>query len=60
VISLTFALLNAYAQSGSDEESKTEELAKELVLWRKDFPPVEPPPQADLSFLFLLGAPRFA
>jgi hypothetical protein len=27
---------------------------------RKDFLPVEPPPQADLSFLFLLGAPRFA
>jgi hypothetical protein len=26
----------------------------------KDFLPVEPPPQADLSFLFLLGAPRFA
>jgi hypothetical protein len=29
-------------------------------LGRKDFLPVEPPPQADLSFLFLLGAPRFA
>jgi phospholipase/lecithinase/hemolysin len=27
---------------------------------KKDFLPVEPPPQADLSFLFLLGAPRFA
>ena len=27
---------------------------------RKDSLPVEPPPQADLSFLFLLGAPRFA
>jgi hypothetical protein len=27
---------------------------------REDFLPVEPPPQADLSFLFLLGAPRFA
>ena len=27
---------------------------------RKDFLPVEPPPQADLSFLFLRGAPRFS
>jgi hypothetical protein len=27
---------------------------------RKDFLPVEPPTQADLSFLFLLGEPRFA
>jgi hypothetical protein len=27
---------------------------------RKDFLPVEPPPQADLSFLFFLGAPSFA
>jgi hypothetical protein len=27
---------------------------------RKEFLPVEPPPRADLSFLFLLGAPRFA
>ena len=31
-----------------------------FFLGRKDFLPVEPPPQADLSFLFLLGAPRFA
>jgi hypothetical protein len=31
-----------------------------LSAGRKDFLPVEPPPQADLSFLFLLGAPRFA
>jgi hypothetical protein len=31
-----------------------------VVFGRKDFLPVEPPPQADLSFLFLLGAPRFA
>ena len=28
VISLTFAFLNAHAESGSDEESKTHELAK--------------------------------
>jgi hypothetical protein len=28
VMSLTFALLNAYAESGSDKDSKTEELAK--------------------------------
>jgi hypothetical protein len=26
-----------------------------IFLGRKDFLPVEPPPQADLSFLFLLG-----
>jgi hypothetical protein len=29
-------------------------------LGRKDFLPVETPPQADLSFLVRLGAPRFA
>jgi hypothetical protein len=29
-------------------------------LGRKDFLPVEPPPQADLSFLLLLGAAWFA
>jgi hypothetical protein len=33
---------------------------RNCFFWRKDFLPVEPPPQADLSFLFLLGAPRFA
>jgi hypothetical protein len=31
-----------------------------LSLVEKSFLPVEPPPQADLSFLFLLGAARFA
>jgi hypothetical protein len=37
------------------------ELTREMMLnGRKDFLPVEPPPQADLSFLSLLGAPRFA
>jgi hypothetical protein len=43
-----------------DEESKTEELAKGFVLWEKRLSPRRAPPQANLSFLFLLGAPRFA
>jgi hypothetical protein len=30
-------------------------VALRLLPGRKDFLPVEPPPQADLSFLFLLG-----
>jgi hypothetical protein len=36
-------------------------LATHLYLFgEKSFFPAEPPPQADLSFLFLLGAPSFA
>jgi hypothetical protein len=34
--------------------------SSEISAGRKDFLSVEPPPQADLSFLFLLGTPRFA
>ena len=36
VISLTFALLNAYAQPASDEETKTQELAKDFGIGPND------------------------